>query len=163
MFLAQASHESGGFSTLTENLNYSAEALARVWPKRYASNGKPNELAFAIARKPELIANHTYANRMGNGSPESGDGWRYKGRGIFQLTGKSNYEAFFKDTNIVAMPSDLINPDCAVLSACWFWNKNNLNTIADSKDIEKCTKLINGGLIGLDHRKKLYTELIKAL
>ena len=163
MFLAQASHESGGFSRLVENLNYSAEGLAKVWPSRYAEKGKPNALALSIARKPELIANHTYANRMGNSTPESGDGWKYRGRGIFQLTGKSNYDAFFKDTGVEATPDDLANPTYAVLSACWFWNKNRLNAISDTKDVERCTRVINGGLVGLDHRKKLYSNIIKVL
>ena len=163
MFLTQASHESGGFSRLVENLNYSAEGLAKVWPNRYAEKGKPNALALSIARKPELIANHTYANRMGNSTPESGDGWKYRGRGIFQLTGKSNYDAFFKDTGVAATPDDLTNPTYAVLSACWFWNKNRLNAIADTKDVERCTRVINGGLVGLDHRKKLYSNIIKVL
>lgn len=163
MFLAQASHESGGFSRLVENLNYSAEGLAKVWPSRYAEKGKPNALALSIARKPELIANHTYANRMGNSTPESGDGWKYRGRGIFQLTGKSNYDAFFKDTGVAATPDDLTTPTYAVLSACWFWNKNRLNAIADTKDVERCTRVINGGLVGLDHRKKLYSNIIKVL
>ena len=163
MFLAQASHESGGFSRLVENLNYSAEGLAIVWPSRYAEKGKPNALALSIARKPELIANHTYANRMGNSTPESGDGWKYRGRGIFQLTGKSNYDAFFKDTGVAATPDDLSDPTYAVLSACWFWNKNRLNAISDTKDVERCTRVINGGLVGLDHRKKLYSNIIKVL
>ena len=163
MFLAQASHESGGFSRLVENLNYSAEGLAKVWPSRYAEKGKPNALALSIARKPELIANHTYANRMGNSTPESGDGWKYRGRGIFQLTGKSNYDAFFKDTGVAASPDDLSSPTYAVLSACWFWNKNRLNAISDTKDVERCTRVINGGLVGLDHRKKLYSNIIKVL
>lgn len=163
MFLAQASHESGGFSRLVENLNYSAEGLAKVWPNRYAEKGKPNALALSIARKPELIANHTYANRMGNSTPQSGDGWKYRGRGIFQLTGKSNYDAFFKDTGVAATPDDLTTPTYAVLSACWFWNNNRLNAIADTKDVERCTRVINGGLVGLDHRKKLYSNIIKVL
>ena len=163
MFLAQASHESGGFSRLVENLNYSAEGLAKVWPSRYAEKGKPNALALSIARKPELIANHTYANRMGNSTPESGDGWKYRGRGIFQLTGKSNYDAFFKDTGVAATPDDLSDPTYAVLSACWFWDKNRLNSISDTKDVERCTRVINGGLVGLDHRKKLYSNIIKVL
>lgn len=163
MFLAQASHESGGFSRLVENLNYSAEGLAKVWPSRYAEKGKPNALALSIARKPELIANHTYANRMGNSTPESGDGWKYRGRGIFQLTGKSNYDAFFKDTGVASVPDDLSNPTYAVLSACWFWNKNRLNAISDTKDVERCTRVINGGLVGLDHRKTLYSNIIKVL
>ena len=163
MFLAQASHESAGFSRLVENLNYSAEGLAKVWPSRYAEKGKPNALALSIARKPELIANHTYANRMGNSTPESGDGWKYRGRGIFQLTGKSNYDAFFKDTGVAATPDDLTDPTYAVLSACWFWNKNRLNAISDTKDVERCTRVINGGLVGLDHRKKLYSNIIKVL
>lgn len=158
MFLAQAAHESGGLSRLRENLNYSAEGLAKTWPKRYAENRKPNALALKISRNPQAIANNTYANRMGNGSVESGDGWLYRGRGIFQLTGKSNYDALFAEFANMK-PDDLLEPVGAVISACWFWKRNNLNKFADKKDVVGCSKAINGGLIGIEHRKELYKNI----
>lgn len=163
MFLAQAAHESGGFSHLVENLNYSAAGLAKTWPKRYAVDGVPNELARKIQRNPELIANATYANRMGNGAPESGDGWRYRGRGIFQLTGKRNYEDFFKATQLKINPEDLLQPKYAIISACWYWNTRNCNQYADKNDIKGCTVAINGGTIGLAHRSELYETIRKAI
>lgn len=163
MFLAQASHESGGFSRLVENLNYSAEGLAKTWPGRYASGGKPNDLAKKIARNPEMIANYTYANRMGNGGPESGDGWKYRGRGIFQLTGKANYQSFFYSVGLRPEPEKLAEPELAIMSACWFWVNRKLNDAADAKDVAKATKIINGGSIGLEHRTKLYNQILRAL
>lgn len=178
MFLAQAGHESGDFRTFEENLNYSADGLANTWPTRYAlkKNGVyataigtkrklPNALANSISRNKEKIANHTYADRMGNGSPDTGDGWKYRGRGIFQLTGKDNYTRLAKDepalVSCLDNPDMLLQPYEAVISACWFWNANNLNKSADAKDIKTNTKLINGGYIGLDHRTSLYEKNYK--
>ena len=164
MFLAQASHESGGFMSMVENLNYSAQGLANTWPKRYKNqDGKPNALANSISRKPELIANSTYSGRMGNGGPESGDGWKYRGRGIFQLTGRTNYEKFFADTGISETPEKMSEPTYAILTACWFWNSRKLNEYADKGDIKGCTLAINGGTIGLAHRTELYEKLRKLL
>lgn len=177
-FLAQTAHESALFSTVQENLNYSAEGLANTWPKRYAQklqNGLyakspagrylPSDKAKQIARKPVLIANDCYANRMGNADAASGDGWRYSGKGLKQCTGKSNYQALSKFTGIdfVSKPELLLEPGYAVISACWFWQANNLSAFADLKDIKGMTKVINGGEIGLEKRIELYEKCLAAL
>jgi len=177
-FLAQVGHESAGLSQLEENLNYSADGLANTWPSRFSKklqNGSyakntvgrylPSDLALKIARKPVLIGSRTYAERMGNGSIESQEGWKYRGRGILQQTGKSNYAELTLDTGIdfVSNPDLLLEPAYAVISACWFWKKNNLEVYADKQDIEGMTKKINGGLIGIEHRKALYKKAIETL
>ena len=173
-FLAQCGHESNGFTALKENLNYSAQGLANTWPNRFAikdADGKPvkpyapDVLAKQIERDPDTIANNVYADRLGNGPVSSGDGARYCGRGLIQLTGKDNYTKFAADINkpfeeIVAY---LETPYGAVESACWFWAKNHLNQYADSADIETLTKRINGGLIGLDDRKARYAQAVQVL
>lgn len=159
MFLAQCGHESGGFTRFTENLNYSAKALRGIFGRYFLDD----KIASEYERKPEKIANRVYANRMGNGSENSGDGWKYRGRGILQLTGKANYEAFYKETGIdVINNPDLLSTDLsvAIKTAVWFWNKNNLNKFADSKDILTCTKRINGGTHGLEDRTKRYNTLM---
>lgn len=160
MFLAQCGHESAGFSTFKENLNYSAQALNSVFPKYFKNAGRDANL---YARKPEKIANIVYANRIGNGPESSGDGWKYRGRGLIQLTGKSNYTEFSKDFDI---PDVLANPNLvsddltiAVKSAIWFWLKNDLNKFADANDVKGCTKRINGGYIGLEERVSLYNKI----
>ena len=177
-FLAQVGHESGGLTLLEENLNYSAEGLANTFPKRYArklQNGLyaknsvgrylPTDLAMKIARKPVLIASNTYADRMGNGSVESQEGWKYRGRGLIALTGKSNYAELTLNTGIdfVSNPDLLKEPAYALTSACFFWKNNNLNMFADKKDILSLSKAINGGIIGLAHRKALYEKACKTL
>ncbi len=152
-FLAQCSHESAGFTAVKENLNYSAEALRRVFPKYFPTD----EIAQQYHRNPEKIANKVYGNRMGNGDEASGDGYKYCGRGLIQLTGKNNYQAFSKAVDIPDImedPSMVEGPELAVLSAGWFWHTNNLN--AKASDIKALTKAINGGFIGLDHREQLY-------
>lgn len=158
MFIAQCGHESAYFTTLKENLNYSGEALLRVFPK-YFKDRKVED----YARQPEKIANVVYANRMGNGSETSGDGWKYRGRGIIQLTGKQNYTMCSKFINqdLVNNP-DLVsdNPEIAVKSALWFWTKNNLNAL---QDIKAVTKRINGGLNGLKEREELYAKCLDSL
>lgn len=160
MFLAQAAHESGGFSRLTENLNYSAAGLAATWPSRFRRpDGQPNDTALLLHRRPELIANNVYANRMGNGGVDSGDGWRYRGRGIFQLTGKSNYQQFFASVNEPVYPEKLSEPEYAIKSAIWYWLSNNLNLSADLHDIESNTRRINGGLNGLTDRISKYESI----
>lgn len=159
MFLAQCGHESGGFTLTVENLNYGAKGLLSTFPK-YFKNA--NE-AILYERKPEKIANKVYANRMGNGPESSGDGWKYRGRGFIQLTGKSNYEAFSKDMDIDAVNNpDLVKDDLsiAIRSAVWFWNKNNLNTYCDKGDFIGLTKRINGGVNGLPDREAKYKKLI---
>lgn len=162
MFLAQAGHESGGLRRLTENLNYSANGLSNTWPTRYrGSDGKPNALALKLHRNPEMIANHTYANRMGNGDVESGDGWLYRGRGIFQLTGYDNYKRFFDYLGEPLKPTLLESPEYAIKSAAWFWNINNLNSFADKGDIRGCTKVINGGFNGIADRTAKYEALLR--
>jgi putative chitinase len=150
-FIGQCMHESNGFKTLTENLNYSARGLMATWPSRF-----PNEeVANQYARNSEKIANRVYGGRMGNGPEETGEGWKYRGRGIKQLTGKDNYERCGSGmgVDLVSNPDLLLDPKYAALSAGWFWNKHNLNDLADKNDIETMTKRINGGLLGLDARK----------
>jgi putative chitinase len=159
-FVAQCAHESGGFRFLTENLNYRAESLVKTWP-RYFNSGN----AGSYARNPQRIANRAYANRMGNGDEASGDGWRFCGRGLIQLTGRSNYQAFADsiETDINDIPDYLATFEGAVQSACWFWETNNLNKWADLGDIVTLTKRINGGTLGLDDRMKHYTHALHVL
>lgn len=173
-FLSQTAHESAGFTALTENLNYSAETMAVVWPNRFAEKGadgkpikengknKPNKFALALHRKPEMIANVVYSSRMGNGSIESGDGWKYRGRGLKQLTGKDNYTRCGNALNVdlVNEPDLLLQPQYAALSAGWFWTANKCSDFADKGDVEGLTKRINGGLIGLADRKSRYERIL---
>jgi putative chitinase len=177
-FLAQVGHESAGLSALQENLNYSADGLANTWPGRYAKklqNGSyaknsvgrylPSQLALKLHRKPFDIANNCYANRMGNSDEASGDGWKYRGRGLKQLTGKDNYGMLSKETGVdfVSQPDLLLQPVYALISACVFWKKNNLTTFADKGDLEGMTKKINGGLIGYSQRQALYKKALTIL
>ena len=149
-FIGQCAHESGNFKTLEENLHYKAESLMKVWPSRFTDM----TVAIAYANNPEKIANKVYAGRMGNGGEESGDGWKYHGRGLIQLTGKENYERFGNAVGIDALndPNLLATPKYAALSAGWFWNKMNLNELADAQEYGQMTKRINGGTLGLDDR-----------
>ena len=159
MFLAQCGHESGGFSKFTENLNYSAKGLRGTFPKYFPDDAT----AIAYERKPEKIANKVYGGRMGNGPESSGDGFKYRGLGLIQLTGKDNFSAFSKDTGIdVVTDPEKYRSNLSVIikTAIWFWNKNNLNKYADAKDIVGATKKINGGMNGLEDRTKHYNELI---
>lgn len=157
-FVAQCAHESGNFVFLKENLNYRAESLMRTWPRHFPTM----EIANQYARQPERIANRAYANRMGNGPEESGDGARYMGRGLIQLTGKNNYEAFAEsiETPVEEIPAYLETFEGAVQSACWFWETNNLNQFADTGDIKTMTRRINGGLIGIEDREKHYAHAL---
>ena len=160
-FIAQCSHESAGFKFLKENLNYRAESLMRVWPRYF-----PNiEVARQYAHKQEKIANRAYANRMGNGNEASGDGWRFCGRGLIQLTGRNNYEAFAEsiETPVEEIPEYLATFEGAAQSACWFWDTNDLNKWADKGDILTLTKKINGGTLGLDDRIKHYKHALEVL
>jgi putative chitinase len=173
-WIAQCAHESAGFKTLTENLNYSADTMAVVWPTRFAVLGpdkkpvkvkgknQPNKFALALHRKPELIANTVYANRMANGNIESGDGWRYRGRGLKQLTGKDNYTRCGQGLgmDLVANPDLLLSPEGASMSAAWFWSVNKCGPIADSGDFVALTKKINGGTIGLEDRQRRYNAVM---
>lgn len=151
-FLAQVAHESGGLQFTQENLNYSAQGLRSVFGKYFPTI----EIANSYARKPEKIANRVYANRMGNGSEASGDGWKYRGRGLIQLTGKENYQKFSQENGVdcVKNPDLLLQPEMALTSACWFWKKRNLNEFADKDDIIMITKRINGGTNGLNDRQQ---------
>ena len=158
-FVAQTAHESANYKTLIENLNYKAESLMKTWPKRFPTL----EIANQYARQPEKIANKVYADRLGNGNEASGDGWRYRGRGLIQLTGKDNYTRFAKSINmdLAQVPAYLETPEGAVQSACWFWKNNNLNSFADKNDVKGMTIRINGGTIGLDDRIKHYNQAVK--
>jgi putative chitinase len=158
-FIAQCAHESGGFKRLKENLNYKWESLRRVFPKYFPTD----ELAQEYAHKQEQIANRVYGGRMGNGDESSGDGFRYCGRGLIQLTGRNNYTKFAESIHMAVeeVPTLLETYDGAVKSACWFWQTNNLNQWADLGDIVTMTKRINGGTIGLEDRQKHYTHALE--
>lgn len=160
-FIAQCAHESGGFKFLRENLNYKAESLVKVFPKYFKDMATAN----AYAKQPQKIANRVYANRMGNGDEASGDGWRYCGRGLIQLTGKDNYSWFAAsiETPVEQVSEYLETFEGAAQSACWFWETNNLNQWADKGDILTMTKKINGGTIGLEDRIKHYNHALHVL
>jgi putative chitinase len=177
-WLAQTAHESGGYTMLTENLNYRAATMAACWPKRFAVLGQdgkpvkgkdgkltPNKFALALERKPEAIANVVYAARMGNGPTESGEGWKYRGRGLKQLTGKDNYSRCGQalKLDLVADPDLLLQPEGAALSAAWFWSVNKCGPLADADDFVGLTKKINGGTIGLEDRQRRYKAVLDSL
>jgi len=161
-FLAQCGHESLDFTILSENLNYSAQSLNRVFPKYFKNAGRD---ANAYARQPERIANIVYASRMDNGDTGSGDGWKFRGRGIIQLTGFNNYSTFGKTVDMT--PDEVVNyvqtKQGALESACWFWKSRNINSAADANDIITMTKLINGGTHGLDDRRTRYNRALTVL
>lgn len=153
-FVAQTAHESGGFNFVKENLNYSAKGLMTTFKKYFPTE----ELAKQYERKPEKIANRVYANRMNNGDEASGDGYKFCGRGLIQLTGRANYTKFAEDLGISLdeTVAYLETPAGAVSSAGWFWDNNNLNQYCDKDDFVTLTKRINGGTIGLEDRKHHY-------
>ena len=159
-FLAQCGHESADFTMLHENLNYSAEGLHKVFPKRFPTV----EDAQPYNRNPEAIANKIYCDRMGNGDEDSGDGYQFRGRGAIQLTGRDNYTRFAnsigKDLDETVAYCDTL--EGAIESACWFWNTHNLNIFADDNDVTGSTKVINGGTLGLDDRKARWLKALKA-
>ena len=162
-FLAQAGHESGGFKLVTENLNYGAKGLLGIFPKYFNT-----ETAALYERKPEKIANIVYASRMGNGDKSTGDGWKFKGRGYIQLTGRSNYTEFSKAINEdLTMNPDLVATKYPLLSAAWFFHKNGLHKIADGGAtdavVTSVTKRVNGGTIGLADRIKHFKEYYSLL
>lgn len=163
-FIAQCAHESGGFMVLKENLNYKAATLRKIFPKYFPTDAMAAEYA-AKPNKQEAIANLVYANRMGNGGPETGDGYRYCGRGLIQLTGKTNYTWFAASLGIpVEEAAEYLQTfEGAAQSACWFWETNNLNRFADANDIKGLTKAINGGFIGLEDRIKHYEHALHVL
>lgn len=182
-FLAQVGHESAGFTVLVENLNYSADGLAATWGPRFAQKNSagqyitvmdggrlrrlPNNDAQKLHRRPEAIANRVYSDRLGNGSEASGEGWLYRGRGLIQVTGKTNYRqcslGLFGDERLLASPELLQQWHWAVESAGWYWNLRNLNTLADGDDFERVTRAINGGLNGQAHRLELYRQALGLL
>jgi putative chitinase len=158
-FLAQTGHESGGFRITTENLNYSVKGLTGIFKKYFPTEN----IATEYAKQPQKIANKVYANRMGNGDEASGDGYKFRGRGYIQLTGRTNYTAFGTSINEdIANNPDLVATKYPLLSAAWFWYKNGLNIIAEngSSDevVTKATKKVNGGTIGLPDRIKHFKE-----
>ena len=157
-FIAQVGHESGQLTCLVENLNYSADALCKTWPSRFGT-----ELAKAVERKPEQIANIAYGNRMGNTAP--GEGWKYRGRGLIQITGKNNYRACAEalGADLIAQPELLEKPQHGCMSAAWFWATNGLNTLADAGKFEAVTQRINGGQNGTADRQALYARALKVL
>lgn len=157
-FIAQVGHESGQLTRMVENLNYSADGLMKTWPSRFDS-----VRATAAARNPEQIANIVYAGRMGNTVP--GDGWKYRGRGLIQVTGKTNYAACGEalGLDLISQPEMLEQPQYAAMSAAWFWSANGLNTLADSGDLTRITQRINGGTNGMADRQALYDKALKVL
>lgn len=176
-FLAQVGHESGGLARVVENLNYGAQGLADTWPGRYAVNPKakpkkPNDLARALERKPVAIGNNAYANRLGNGSEASGDGYRYRGRGPIQNTGRANYAAI-RDAlrakgikgvpDFEAQPVALEQPKWGALAAGAFWDARNLNKLADAGRFDEITERVNGGQTGAADRRSRYCRALKAL
>ena len=163
-FVAQCSHESAGFTALKENLNYKAATLRKIFPKYFPTDDLANAYA-NMPNKQEAIANRVYASRMGNGDEHSGDGYRYCGRGLIQLTGKTNYQSFADslEMNVEDVPEYLATFEGAAQSACWFWETNNLNQWADKGDILTLTKRINGGTIGLEDRIKHYEHALHVL
>src|SRR6056300_1571923 len=162
MFVAQCGHESGGFRVLSENLNYSAKALNSIFPKYFKRAGRD---ANEYHRQPEKIANVIYAGRMDNGDTDSGDGWRFRGGGILQLTGRYNYTKFGEEVEM--SPEEAVEyvrtKKGALDSACWFWDTNGINSYADARDVKGATKRINGGYIGLEDRQKHYHHAMEVL
>ena len=159
-YIAQCAHESGDFTVLQENLNYGAKGLRGLFGKYFPTD----DIAKQYERKPELIANRIYSGRMSNGPEASGDGWKFRGRGILQITGRANYTQcsrdLFGDDCLVQNPDLLREPAYATLSACWFWYKNQLNAICDSGDIVLLSKRINGGTIGLEDRVEHWNKCL---
>jgi putative chitinase len=163
-FLAQAGHESGGFRVVNENLNYSAKGLQGIFKKYFPSEA----IALDYAKKPQKIANRVYGGRMGNGNEASGDGYKFRGRGYIQLTGRDNYTSFGKSIGKpIEETPDLVATEYALASAAWFWSKNNLNKIADTgatdAAVTMITKRVNGGTIGLADRIKHFKEYYSLL
>lgn len=160
-FVAQCAHESAEFRFIEENLNYRAASLRKTFAKYFPTD----EIARQYERKPQMIANRVYANRMGNGDEASGDGWRYRGRGLIQLTGKDNYTFFAGSLGIpVEEAADYLGTfEGAAQSACFFWEQNNINRFADAGDIRGMTRAINGGFIGLEDRIKHYNHALHVM
>jgi putative chitinase len=164
-FLAQIAHESGDFRTTEENLNYSGQGLRKTWPSRFTTDA----FAQTYNRQPEKIANHVYANRNGNGDEASGDGWRFRGRGLIQITGRANYLAYsvaIADPSVVTAPDQVAQPPHAALSAGWFWASHGLNALADVGDEASFNQIsfkINGGWNGKEDRLQNWAEACAVL
>ena len=160
-FIGQCGHECGNFRVLEENLNYRAETLMKLWPKRFPTR----EIADQYARNPKKIANKVYSGRMGNRDEASGDGFRFRGRGAIQLTGHSNYYHASQACGVdfVKEPDLVATPQYAALTAGWFWDTHKLNRFADVRDWTGLTKRINGGIIGLDDRIKHINHALEVL
>jgi putative chitinase len=160
-FLAQTGHESGGYRALTENLNYSADGLLRIFPKYFPNRA----LAEAYARQPQRIASRVYGGRMGNGPEATGEGWKFRGRGVIQLTGRQNVTAFAADMKMTVdeAVAYLETEEGAVMSAGWFWGRSNLNQWVDRDDFITLTRRINGGTIGLEDRQQKWAKAKKLL
>lgn len=163
-FIAQCAHESGNFMFLKENLNYRAATLRKLFSKYFPTDALAEEYANK-PNKQEAIANRIYANRMGNGDEASGDGFRFCGRGLIQLTGRENYSWFAASLGIpVEEAAEYLQTfEGAAQSACWFWETNSLNRWADAGDIKELTRRINGGYIGLEDRIKHYEHALHVL
>jgi putative chitinase len=159
-FIAQVAHESGDFRSTEENLNYSWQALRKTWPSHFPTD----EIAQGYHRQPEKIANRAYASRNGNGDEASGDGWRFRGRGLIQITGRANYLAYSQaiaEPAVMTGPEQLVLPPHAALSACWFWHEHGLNALADIGDeasFNQITLRINGGWNGKEDRLQNWAE-----
>lgn len=165
-FIAQVGHESAQLTRCVESLTYSAQRLAIVWPRRFRSaDGSPTALAREVAYQPERIANLVYAGRNGNGDEASGDGWRFRGRGLLQVTGRSNYRAVGEGLAqpFVARPQLLAEPRWACRTAAWWWQRNGLNELADGARFEDITRRINGGLNGLEDRARVWRRALEVL
>lgn len=165
-FICQVAHESGEFTRTVENLNYSADGLAKTWPKIFSTPQKnPNALALMIERNPQKIANIAYANKGGNGNEASGDGWLYRGRGLIQITLKDNYAAISKALGIdlIANPDYAATQDGALETALAYWKLNNINRHCDSGDFEAMTKSINKAGLGIEERLEYYDRAISVI
>ena len=158
-FIGQCAHESGNFTKLEENLNYSPERLVKVWPSRFPDLVTADK----YAHNPQALANKVYAGRLGNN--QENDGWNFHGRGLIQLTGRENYERCGSSlgVDLIGNPAWLLDPKYAALSAGWFWNKKGLNELADQQEHGMITKRINGGTLGLDDRLQKTTKALAAL
>jgi len=159
-FMGECCVESAKFTAVQENLNYTAGSLSRVWPRLF-----PAGIAEQYAHNPEKIANRAYGGRMGNGDESSGDGWKFRGRGLIQMTGHDNYQSFADSLQIgideAASYAETF--EGAVQSACWFWETNNLNALADQGNIDKISHIINGGTLGQEERRQYYQHALQIL
>ncbi len=160
-FIAQVAHESSEFTRLTENLSYSAGRLQQVWPRRFPTL----EVARQYAHNPLALANFVYANRLGNGAPESGDGWRFRGRGPIQITGRKNYQACAKGIGapLLEQPDLLLTPAVGIRSACWYWASRGLDLLDDDDEVLQETRAVNGGTHGLAQRQAYFDKILAAL